>query len=338
MAKEVSKTVIGAFVISAIVLIVIGVITFGSGRFFKETVQCILFFQGSVKGLSEGSPVVWRGVKIGSVKEIILFADQQDMRIDIPVIIEIEPGRFRVKTAEGVREGKASKESLERLVQIGLKARLTMQSIVTGQLMIDMDLHPDKPVKLVGMDEFPYAEIPTLQSTLEQLTETVQKLPIKEIVEKMEKAIDNIAEIAGDPELKEMVANAKTAVQNVNQLIKNTDTLVGNVDRQVEPLANSITTTAEDAQKLIRNVDGHVDPVALKIEETIDTAKAALEQAEETLEGIEEVTADGSVTHHRLTKALEEVSRAARAVRVLFDYLEQYPDAPLRGKAIPGGK
>jgi paraquat-inducible protein B len=339
MAKEVSKTVIGAFVISSIVLIVIGVIVFGSGRFFKETVKCVLYFKGSVKGLNEGAPVVWRGVKVGSIKKVILLADQKTGTMDIPVIIEIEPDKVQVKTAQGkIRPGKAKKGTIEKLVEMGLKGRLTMQSIVTGQLMIDLDFHPDAPINLVKGEDFPYPEIPTMQSTLEQLAETIQKLPIKEIFEKLENAADNIAEIAGDPELKEIVSVAKSAVANANRLITHTDTLVVDVDKHVEPLAESITTTAEDAQKLIHNVDGHVDSMALKVEEAVDAAREALGQAEKTLEGIEALTAEDSVTNYRINKALVEVTRAARSMRTLTNYLEQYPDAPLRGKGTAGGK
>jgi paraquat-inducible protein B len=177
-----------------------------------------------------------------------------------------------------------------------------------------------------------------MQSTLEQLAETIQKLPIKQIFEKLENAVDNIAEIAGDPDLKETVVHVKAAVEKASQLITHTDELVVGVDKHVDPVAESITSTAKDAQKLIRNVDGHVDSVALKVEEATDAATEALEQAEKTLEGIEALTAEGSVTNYRINKALVEVTRAARTVRTLTNYLEQYPDAPLRGKGTVGGK
>jgi len=51
MAKQISKTAIGGFVISALALLVIGVLVFGSGKFFKETqkfVYCSLKVQSKV--------------------------------------------------------------------------------------------------------------------------------------------------------------------------------------------------------------------------------------------------------------------------------------------------
>ena len=70
MSKMANKSLIGAFVIGAVALAVIAVTIFGSGKFFQKIQTFVLFFEGSVKGLSVGSPVMFRGVKIGDVKEI----------------------------------------------------------------------------------------------------------------------------------------------------------------------------------------------------------------------------------------------------------------------------
>lgn len=335
MAKEVSKTVIGAFVISAITLIVIGVVVFGSGKFFERTQKYVLFFEGSVKGLDEGSPVVWRGVKIGSVEEILLLADPETMAVQIPVIIEVEPDRFEVKGER--RKERDPKRQMAKLIELGLRAKLAMESVVTGQLMIDLDLRPESPARLVGSD-LPYPEIPTVQSTLAEIAETIQELPIKTMFNKLEVAIDNVSEVLGDPALRDIVASAKDAVESADRLIKNADKLVIKVDRKVEPLADSITTAAEDAQRLLQNVDRHVEPMTVKIEEAFDAAEVALVEAKKTLQGIEDFTAEDSALRYRVTTALDELARAARSVRILSDYVEQYPDALLRGKGGPGGK
>jgi paraquat-inducible protein B len=335
MAKQVSKTVIGAFVISAIALIVIGVVVFGSGRFFQKTNKYVLFFDGSVKGLEEGSPVVWRGVKVGSVSEVSIHADPDTMAMEIPVIIEIDPERFQVKGEAGRKRD--PKQNVEKLIGLGLRAKLATQSFVTGQLMIDLDLRPESPARFVGSD-LPYPEIPTVPSTLEQIAQTINELPIKQMFNKLEDAIDNVSETLGDPALKGILASAKEAVDNAKRLIQHTDKLLVNFDRQVVPLANSITTAAEDAQQLIRNVDSHVEPLTVKVEEAFDAAEVALVQAKETLQGIENFTAEDSSLHYRLTKALDELAMTARSLRALSDYLEQHPDAVLRGKDGPGGE
>ena len=65
MSKPASKTLIGVFVIGAIALAVLAVVVFGSGRFFSEKMPLVMYFEGSVAGLNIGSPVMFRGVKVG---------------------------------------------------------------------------------------------------------------------------------------------------------------------------------------------------------------------------------------------------------------------------------
>jgi len=73
MAKQANKTMIGLFVLGAIVLLVAGLVTLGSGRYFKETHRYVTFFDGSVKGLAVGAPVMFRGVSIGKVVDFAMY-------------------------------------------------------------------------------------------------------------------------------------------------------------------------------------------------------------------------------------------------------------------------
>ncbi|TMC94991.1 MAG: MCE family protein, partial [Chloroflexi bacterium] len=72
MGKRPSATLIGAFVVGAVTLAVTAIVTFGSGQFFRHTQRFVLYFSGSLNGLEKGAPVKFRGVPIGSVKEIRL--------------------------------------------------------------------------------------------------------------------------------------------------------------------------------------------------------------------------------------------------------------------------
>jgi paraquat-inducible protein B len=333
MSKQVSKTVIGGFVISAIALLVVGVLIFGSGKFFKSTDKYVLFFEGSVKGLNAGAPVAFRGVEIGSVESVVLRADPETLNVQIPVVIEVEPDRIHLtRGVRGPRE-----KNLPKLIDLGLRARLTMESMVTGQLMIDLDFHPDEPARLVGTD-LKYLEIPTIPSTFEQVTETVQKLPIEEIFQKLSDAADGLEKVFNSPDLKEIISSLKVAAQDADKLIVNANKLVKNVDGQVGPLAKSIKVTAMDAQKLLKDVDGEIVAVVSSIQGAADAAKAALVQGEETLKTLEGGIGEDSALVYDLRNALRELSSANRSIRILADYLEQNPDALIRGKASLGGK
>jgi paraquat-inducible protein B len=332
MAKQVSKTVIGGFVISAIALLVVGVFIFGGGKFFKRTQKFVLFFEGAVKGLNVGSPVAFRGVEVGSVESVALHADAETLNIQIPVVIEVEPDRIHL--TRGLHD---PQRNIPKLIDRGLRAQLTMESMVTGQLMIALDFHPEEPVRLVDTD-LKYPQIPTIPSTFEQITEAVEKLPLEEIFQKLLAAVDGIEKVLNSPDLKDTIASLKVTVQDADKLMHDTNKLVKNVDRQIEPLAESIRTAATDTGKLVRTVDGEVALLASDIRSAADGATAALVQARETLRAIEGVAGEDSMLAYELTNALKELSSAARSIRVLADYAEQHPDAVIRGKGAIGGK
>ena len=92
MSKPANKTVIGIFVVVALALVVVAVLVLGSGKFFKHNPKVVMYFKGSVKGLSVGSPVSLRGVKVGSVTEIKMLFDPKDLSVIIPVYAELQQG------------------------------------------------------------------------------------------------------------------------------------------------------------------------------------------------------------------------------------------------------
>jgi paraquat-inducible protein B len=201
MSKPVSKTLIGAFVLGALVLVVAALMVFGSGKLFSGRNTYVLYFDGSVKGLNMGSPVMFRGVKVGQVSDINLLFNPEDFSAVIPVYIEVDPGNFS-SVAEVLRPsifGKIKRYAyLKPLIDKGLKAQLQMQSFVTGQLMINLDFYPDRPARFVGLEK-KYPEIPTVPTSLEQLTRTLQELNLHELYNKFMQTIDGLEQIVGAP-------------------------------------------------------------------------------------------------------------------------------------------
>src|SRR3990172_4786703 len=174
MAKQANRMMIGVFVVIAVILMAASLVVFGSGKFFKKTVKCVLYFDESVKGLNVGAPVLFQGVQIGSVISIVLQVDPAKLQPQIPVIIEYEPEKFKVRE-EGGKMVRDPRKNIAKLIEKGLLAVLTMQSFITGQLMIELDFHPGSPVSLKGLDK-DYIEIPTIPSTGEKLSQALEKL------------------------------------------------------------------------------------------------------------------------------------------------------------------
>lgn len=333
MAKQVSKTVIGGFMVSAMVLLVVGVLIFGSGKFLQKTYPFVLFFDGSVKGLKSGSPVVFRGVKVGSVGKIMIRPNPQTLDVQIPVIINIDPENV------GIPEKSIKKNPhkwIPKLIDKGLRAQLSLESLVTGQLMIELDFHPDKPARRVGLD-FGCPEIPTIPTAFSELAQTLKKIPIEEIFEKLQSAIEGIEKVLTAPELMETIRSLNLAVQNANKLINHGDKLVLNIDRQVAPLSRSFQDTANDAQVLVKNIDNQIQPVVDRLKNALEPIRSVLEQSEKTLATYDNLVGERSELRYKVNGSLDEISAAARSLRALTDYLGQHPDSLLRGKSGAGG-
>lgn len=350
MSKQASKTLIGGFVLGAVALVVVAVLVFGSGRFLTERLTYVLHFEGSVKGLNIGSPVLFRGVKVGTVKDIQLKADIEAVSVLIPVLVDIEPKRFL-----GYHRAEDSKVNLRRLIEAGLRARLELQSVVLGQLMVELDFHPDTPVKLVG-DESGYPEIPTIQSGMQELARTIEKLPIDQLASKLTSAIAGIERAVNSPDVTESISNLNQTLKDIQNLVRNIDSrieplasslegtiqdygkLARDVDEKVEPLASGVDNVLKDTRKLVRNIDGQVTPLLASINSTAKLADAALIQAEKTLSTLEGVAGNDSPVVYQLTNTMKELSSAARSIRNWASYLERHPEALIRGKSGSRGR
>ena len=338
MSKPANKTMIGAFVVGAVVLAVAAVVLFGSGKFFRKTEPWLTFFQGSVKGLNVGSPVVFRGVQIGQVTDIIVGFDPTQLEVLIPVFFEIDPEKFK---DIGRRVETSDADMHKALISRGLRAQLQIQSLVTGQLLINIDFYPDTPAQLIGIDQFrdkmpleDWWEIPSVSTPLQELEKALSEINIKEITDDVRRAMDGIAKLATDPDLHEGIGVLKNTLTDIQKLARH-------LDSKVDPLATSLDQTLDEARAGIgdarKMMNEQAPALVSKIKNAAESATTALEQANTTLKSIEDLAVEGTQLRHEVSAALTEISAASRSVRVLSDFIEQHPDAILRGRAKETG-
>jgi paraquat-inducible protein B len=349
MAKEVSKTAIGGFVISAIALLVAAVIVFGSGQLFEEKVEYVMFFDESVKGLSVGSSVVCRGVKIGSITNIVLAIDSGSLDVDVPVYAVIYPKRLRVSGERPLDRN----TTVDRLIERGMRAQLALDSIVTGQMMVEIVFLPDTPAHLTGLEP-DYHEIPTVGSALDQFAQKLEELPLLKISETLLSVLQDIEKVLDAPQLMEILGNLETASKDINELIGHADREIGSLlsglSSSVETVSAGIHEILDDTQTLVRNATGEVNavgggarkllenfdsqiqPVGSEARKALTSAQRAMDEARVTLKSIDGFMGDKSDVRRKLGRTMDEISAAARSLRALTDYLERHPDSLLRGK------
>lgn len=329
MNKKISPTLIGAFVIGALALLVIAVIAFGSGQLFRKTKNFVLYFDGSVNGLHTGAPVKFKGVEIGSVKDILLQISQELHVSKIPVIIEIDLKKLTSKGASG--EIAEHQEAFQKAFQEGgLRAQLRTESLLTGLLYVALDFFPGTPLNLVQRPNgtYQYPEIPTVPTALEQAQDAVSR-----VIKKLE-----------DIDFKVMIKSVSDTVSGVDQLVNSPE--VKSTLRQLDQTMPKIDAAVISITKLANDVDGKFTGLSDNLQQTSDATRQAMKQAEDSLKqtdaalkaaetamtNIKDVIDPESPTLYEIRKSLREVSAAARAVRLLGNYLERNPRALIFGK------
>lgn len=333
MAKQANTMMIGSFVVVAVFLLAASVVILGSGKLFKQTTNFVLHFDGSIKGLNVGSPVVLQGVQIGSVSSIVIHANRENLTMSIPVIIEIDSKRFYVEDTQTVEVG--PEEVVAKLVDKGLRAVLSVQSLITGQLMIELDYYPDSPVNLKNPDTG-YVEIPTIPSTTERLFQTLQKIDFVSLAGHVDNTLAGVDRLINNPDLFEGIKSSRQTIDETRQLVAKLDgsiddvianientlsdtrALVDNVDDQVQPLVN-------DLRQLIK----HFDQVALSIDKQVGFVADSLNESLISARG---VVSEDSPLVIQLEETLQNIASMTDSIRQLADYLEQHPESLLRGK------
>ena len=246
MAKKPNVKLIGLFLF--VMMLVFGgiVISLLDNKVFgKEGNEVVMFFEESINGLSVGSPVVLKGVKIGEVSKIDIMVNTETLDFSIPVYV-----KMNTKGITSTIRYKDGKEVLDALVKKGLRARLASQSYVTGQLMIELEMLPDTPVNYHGDTKF--LEIPTVLSALGELSRGLQKMPLAEGVKNfndffkgLNQSMPDINKIIEDVEKvvtrnrgtsTEVLNNFNDAAVNVSRAAKSMQNLTDYLERHPEAL------------------------------------------------------------------------------------------------------
>ena len=250
MKKRISPTLIGAFVVGALILMAIGVVTFASGQLFKHRKEFILYFDGSVNGLRIGAPVKLKGVEIGSVKDI-RFQVENGMQVNkIPVIIQIDLEKL---TSRGAPLAPAmDPAAFKEMIDQGLRGQLQMESLVTGVLYVGLDLFPGAAINLVQKadGDYKYQEIPTVPTELEQAQDAVTRsdnkleaMDFKRLIDSLTKTSDDVGQLANSPKLKSILQSLDEAMPQVRAALLDFRNLTTVVNTNVENVSGDLHQT-----------------------------------------------------------------------------------------------
>jgi len=263
-------------------------------RIYRIKTKSILYFNESVRGLTLGAPVEFWGIQMGQVIDVKLVFDNQKKMFRIRVVIETEPERF--SEAGFIRDDADRKKLVESLLQRGFRAQLKTDNLLTGQQIIIFDFFPDaKPADIVFEGDYPvYPTVPT---------------PMEEISTKFMRILQKIDSLP----MEQIGKDLRDTLHGAKQIAESPEIL--NAIR-------NLSATLEETRLMVSDLRTRVTP---QINTVLEGARQSLANAEQIL------NAD-SPLQVKMNTALEEISGAARALRLLMDYLERHPESLLRGK------
>jgi paraquat-inducible protein B len=339
MSARASSTAIGVFVSGAIVLAVVAVLLFGSGKLFSKQEKFIIYFEDSVNGLTIGSPVKFKGVQIGQVSNIMIRYDQSpdDPVAYIPVIVEIDVARLRNQL--GVEVDLGNDQEFEAQVESGLRAKLELQSLLTGLLYVDFDYYdnlantvPPKPIQISQPPK--YKEIPSLRSGLSEMQksvtqalENISSIDFKQISTKVNQLLDQLNSGVGQIDFKDINDELIEALKNLNSVLG---------DPKLKEAIAQLNLTLGSFQQLSDNINAQVQPLSTEIQLTAQRARVTLAEVDRTLITLRQMVQPESALRYELDTTLAQIAGAAQSIQVLTDYLERNPNALLTGKPPPG--
>ena len=307
MSKQASPTVIGGFVLGGLTLLIIFVLIIAGDTFFKDERRYVIYFEGSIFGLKVGSNVMFRGVPIGYVSDIDVVSDFKTMEFAVPVYINVDPDSIKMMNpSSGLIETDGA--SLPTLVGLGLRATLSSESLITGQLYIELDFQPSQPAIYRSVVSDGIAEIPSTPSGIQEVMANAQRF---------------VSDLQNNLDIPKLAQDFSSAVEGLDRLI-NSEATQGFTTEAGQTL-RALQATLDNLNTVIANVEDEVDPIGASILTTLARAESVLQLAETQL-------SDDSDIAYRLGTTLKEVEAAARAVRLLADQLEQQPESLIKGK------
>ncbi len=267
-----------------------------SEKIYVKKNRWLLHFEGGVRGLKEGAPVELQGIQVGQVLDVNLEFNVEKGAFRVPVLIETEPGRLR--TIGKYPEGAEKQKVMDYLVGEGMRAQLKTGSLITGQLLVALDMHPEAPPAKINW-EGSYPEVPTVPTALEEITTSLaqllnkfEKLPIEQIGNDLRDAVAGAKQLINSPDLQKSITALNETLNQAQIFVAalNTD-----VASELKSAVSNLNAALIQAQKLAKSLNSNVAP-----------------QADRTL---------------------KEIQAAARSIKVWAEYLERHPEALIRGKS-----
>jgi paraquat-inducible protein B len=306
----------------------------------------LTYFPAGVRGLGVGTPVQMRGVQIGRVREVRLRYLPGSRTLETPVVLEVDPRLmdFTVTDAMSRDELRAMlNDAFGGLVQKGMRASLATSLVLPGASAVTLDIvaRPGT-ARLVTENDPPIIPAAAAGSGLEgvlgsvnEIAGRIRNLPIEEIAGDLRSTARRMNALVNDPAL-------DTSLQRLNRSLADVEQITAKVRDNTTPIVNSVRSAAEkadDAATSAKNaastIEGAATTASQSIEPIVTSLRNAASSAESAAGRAQQLMGTSARQNYDLGELIKELTRAAEAVRGLATYLEENPDALLKGRGKP---
>ena len=271
---------------------------------YTRSAPLVTLFTGSVAGLSSGSPVTLRGIKIGEVESVSLEVDPANDMVVAPVRFVVEPGRIgQLDLPSAADLG----STLDGLVRRGLRVKLETASLITGQKQLALEMVPGAPPAALTRrgDAFvlpAYADggSADVVATANTLLSRLSAFPFEQMGQNLNETLSGVSRLVNDGQLAQSMA--------------------------------TLQSTLASAQALLQNLNRGVEPVIARLPAIAAGLEDAIRKTDRLVGSVEAGYGANSQLNRDTARLLVQLSDAARSVRVLADLLTRHPEALIRGR------
>jgi paraquat-inducible protein B len=320
-----SATLIGAFVLGAIALIVAGLLFFGAGGITEARVPFVSFFHGSVAGLRVGAPVTFRGVRVGEVKSMGIRVQPGTRDSIIQVNMELLPGMVTIYDAPGALQGK---EVIPGLVQKGLTARLVLESFVTRMSNVDLEFRPGAQVSRMA-EGGSAPEVPTVPGDWEGIEKQLQEVNVASTLASVERTLASADAILNSPELKQTIHELPQLMSELRRTVNTVDREVAGLSREARVALAGASASLEKTLGSVQTLAGNLDREATS---TMVTARATLKTAGTTFESANVLLDPRGRTMIQVQRTVDDLAVASARLRNLTERVDRDPAVLVRGR------
>ena len=330
MKTKISPAIVGLFVLGAFALGLIALLSFGSLNLLSRPQRFLVTFNESIHGLDLGSPVKFRGVRVGRVAAIQLRYNQAANESLVDVVCEL--ARDTMTDAHSEPIDLSDRGQLQDLIDRGLRAQLGVIGLATGLLYVELEMrNPAQfPAPTLKIADGRYAVVPSTPSTIAEfqasLTEilaSVKKVDFPGLATEFRGLLTDSRRQVSTLDLAPLVTAWTAAGTSINTLVSS---------GQISGALDNLNGTLTELSGTLAKIDTAVEPTTAELAATLQQAQTTLAAFEEAAGTAQRFINAQSGLGREAALALQQLGQASAAIARLADFLERNPTALLSGR------